>query len=156
MEAYVYHATYEINRESIEKDGLQRCHKTNWSGMYMADALFFAFTPKQAMDYCQRANGLDDKSIAENIVVFAVPVDRLDMDEVGYDYNNYCESLSDINSLAYHKDVPPEDLKLLTHEEIDKFDESAPWFEEWEYGTDAQRQVFENIAQTFEEEIGSR
>ena len=98
----VYHATTASNAGHIKTEGLKINQPGNWDDIRTNDCIFFAFSAEVAIDYVETSDTYDDSKV----VVFSVDTSDLDMDSIGYDWNNRCEELDDINSFAYYEEVP--------------------------------------------------
>ena len=103
---YLYHATKQEYLDSILTNGLLvNSGNKNWSDMYVDDGIFLAFNAKVASDYTSQ--------VSDNIVILKVRYDKLDGDAFEYDWNNYCEYTSDINSCKYLKNIPAQDIEVV-------------------------------------------
>jgi len=104
----LYHATSRKNTESILREGLKRGHPSNWNGMCMQDMLYLAVNPETARNYVETS----DTYQGEGIDVFRIDAEKLDQNQIGYDWNNRCEYEDDINSVSYNADIPAEFIKI--------------------------------------------
>lgn len=138
----LFHATTADKVDSILKKGLLTGQSPNWEGMNMRDALYFAFTPEVACDYCQTAESYNE----EDVAVFSVDLKDLDEKEIGYDWNNRCEYYHDINSVAYFSNVEPNRLSLLSDDEIDNTPEQ-------DINSYKGTLLYERVLRVFDEEV---
>ena len=100
---YLYHATDEQNLNSIlEKGLLINSGQNNWQDMYCDGKIFLAFDSSVAEDYADCAD-----NPPEETVILKINFDYLNQSSFGYDWNNRCEYLADINSCVYLQDIPP-------------------------------------------------
>lgn len=122
-ELYLYHATDRKNLESILEYGLLiDPPQHNWEGMtdnYYEKVIFLAFGPSIAEDYCSCQD-----NAPEDIVILKVKLNALNVNAIGYDWNNRCEYHNDINSIVYRQDIPASILSPATTTEEDmEFDD---------------------------------
>lgn len=112
---FLYHATDSRNIPSILKKGLlTHPPKHNWDRMTdNAEVIYLAFNAETAMSY---AENQDEMPAA--ITVLKINVDALEPYEFGYDWQNRCEYMRDINSCVYEKDIPPEAISLCSTKDI--------------------------------------
>ncbi len=143
----LYHATYAENKESIQKDGIKRFCPQNFDGMCMNDCIYFAFHPEAAIAYAEGADTYE----GQEIIVFSVDAEDLDLLCVGYDWNNLCEYENDINSIAYHGDVESRYLSVLTKDEIEKAEEVV--FSDLKHLDDRASEIWDIIGNIFDEEV---
>lgn len=110
---YLFHATDKKNLESIMQNGLLiNPPKTNWKGMtdsYYQKCIFLAFSPEVAEGYVR-----DQDNPPDEIVMLRISLDSLTSTAFDYDWNNRCEYRSDINSVVYKKDIPPNSLSICS------------------------------------------
>lgn len=106
---YLYHATFEANKESILKNGLQLPNgKENFKGMYAGEYIYLAQTPEQAASFAELAENVPEKWL-DKIIVFKVEVDMEDLD---LDPNNKDDNETGMTFICpYH--IKPEALTLL-------------------------------------------
>ena len=144
----LYHATFGDDRvEKIRKEGLKINQPGNWNDINTEDCVFFAFSPSVAIDYAEAAETYDDS----DVVVFSADASDLDLEKVGYDWNNRCEYRNEINSLAYRADVPADVLHEMTAEEIENADELI--FSDLECLDEDANEIWGNLLDTFEYEV---
>lgn len=105
---FLYHATTEDRLKSVKKYGLLKNKESNWEGMQMNGYIYLAFDPSVAEDYVRETDNYDD----QEIVVLKVDSKYLDTERICYDYNNHCETIEYINSIAYDGNIPAKYLQI--------------------------------------------
>lgn len=143
----VYHATTARNAGHIKTEGLKINQPGNWDDIRTNDCIFFAFSAEVAIDYVETSDTYDDSKI----VVFSVDTSDLDMDSIGYDWNNRCEELNDINSFAYYEEVPSGVLHKMTEDEIDEAEMTE--FSDLPYLDADARDIYDALSDTFMYEV---
>ncbi len=142
----LYHATTKDKLSSIMKKGIVRGCPSNFEGMDMLDAVYLALNPNAAIAYAECADTYNN----EEIVVICVNVDALNFDEIRYDWNNRCEYEREINSIAYHADIPADLLRVLSKEEI----EETPEYRLSDFEDSSKEyDIYNIIADIFDEEV---
>ena len=116
---YLYHATSIKNKPSIDKHGLLIGCKSNWQHMHTSKSIYLAVNPNVAEDYAVTSDTYD----GEEIVIYQVDINDIDQSKVYYDWNNFCEYSSEINSVEYRDNIPPDLLSLAKerNQEIEDF-----------------------------------
>ena len=100
---FLYHATDKKNLDSIlEKGLLTNSGQNNWNDMYCEGKIFLAFNPSVAEDYADCSD-----NPPEETVILKIKFEALNQSAFEYDWNNRCEYSSDINSVVYLQDIPP-------------------------------------------------
>ena len=110
---FLYHATTEDRLKSIKKYGLLKNKESNWDEMQMNGYIYFSFDPEVAEDYVYESDNYDD----QDVVILKVDSSVLDLNKICYDYNNHCETIEDINSIAYDGNIPPKDIQIGSTED---------------------------------------
>lgn len=137
---YLYHATDKKNLDSIMKSGLLTSPPHhNWEGMHCEGKVFLAFDAAVAEDYV-----MSSENPPEEAVILKIPLDTLAEDQIGYDWNNRCEYVSDINSCTYSLDISPDCIFIAL------CNEPAQTLEDFK-GTE----FYERVIRVFEEEVES-
>ena len=100
---FLYHATDKKNLDSIlEKGLLTNSGQNNWEDMYCEGKIFLAFNPSVTEDYVYSSD-----NSPEDVVILKIKFDALNQSAFRYDWNNRCKYSSDINSVVYLQDIPP-------------------------------------------------
>lgn len=108
---YLYHATGKENLKSVMSKGLLISPpKHAYASEIGLDALmgkiFLALSADAAEAYAEVSEAFDD------IVVFKIKLDDLNITKFKYDRNNRCEHTDDINSCVYTDDIPANIISL--------------------------------------------
>lgn len=128
---YLYHATYSIYLDSIMSKGLlAHPNSTNWQGMDMLDGVYLALDSEAAISYAETSDFLDEYDGDEDIdiILLKIPYTALDESAFSYDYNNQCEYYTDINSCIYEKNIPANNIQIVSnpnsepYQDIDSFE----------------------------------
>lgn len=111
MAEWLYHATYRKNLASIKKTGLGGKRRKNWN-FSEDNTVCLALDPYEANSYCECADEVPDKVFDSGIIVFAIKVNDLDLDFLKQD-----ENLIDVESYAYKKIIPVENLYIISEKD---------------------------------------
>jgi len=108
---YLYHATDRANLSSILKHGLlinPPSHAyASFGESCLYDRVFLAFNAESAYCYAECSD-----NEPEDIVVLKISYTSLNSECFGYDWNNRCEYLKEINSCVYRKDIPARFIEI--------------------------------------------
>lgn len=146
----LYHATYTESVPSIMANGLRPCSRHNWDGGYdLEGKVFLAFDPAVAEDYLTAANTYDGSPIS----ILEIDSKNINIDKIGYDWNNCCESEADINSIAYAGVI----RKFRIMQEDDLMAITQPvQFADLGHGDDDAQRIYWIIADVFDEQVASK
>ena len=143
----LYHATSVKNKETILKEGILRNKPQNFDGISMRGYIYFAFDAEAAISFVESSDTFE----GEEIVVFSVNSEDLDLTRIAYDWNNRCEYESEIISIAYDGNIDPRCLSLLTKEEIERA--VSREFSDLKHIDDSSRSIWEKVGSIFDEEV---
>jgi len=140
-ELFLYHGTSIYNKNAIDHDGLKAGCSPNWEDMYTEGAIYLAFSPAIAEDYVTAS----PKYAGEEVVIYQIAISSLNEDKIYYDWNNRCETHTDINSVAYKGHIPPQNIREINALQADDEYQDIDSFK----GTI----LYERVMGTFEEEV---
>jgi len=133
----LYHATFNVNKHSILKEGLVIGKKRSWGGQVDVNCIYLATDPDIAYDFCECADEIDDDAYdvyESGIVVLEIDTSLLDIDEHSLfpdpniifdeeahrfntdkeDYEDSDEYEDVIYAFAYTKNIPPSAITVYS------------------------------------------
>lgn len=106
---YLYHATNKKYLNNILTGGLiLNPPHHNFQDMWCDGKIYLAFSSEVAREYFKMAGGR-----SSDCVVLRINFDKLSPHSFEYDWNNRCEYTSDIDSVAYTKEIPSECISIF-------------------------------------------
>lgn len=112
MAEYVYHITTKSNEDSIDKNGLIINHNQTNHDYYTKEQIFLGFNPNDCIELVSDMIE-DNLKPKEDLILYRIPIDKLDLDEIGYDFNMKLDDYDDIISFTYHKDIEPSVIEKI-------------------------------------------
>ena len=113
MKDKLYHASYNVFKNSILLEGLRTGMKPNWQDMENSGLIYLANSPEVAESFAECAD-VEDEIMKSGICIFAIDVSKLDETLLEHDPNILFEE--EVYSFVYSKNIPPSALKLIGNE----------------------------------------
>lgn len=113
MKDKLYHASYNVFKNSILLEGLRTGRKPNWQDMQNSGLIYLANSPEVAESFAECAD-VEDEIMESGICIFAIDVSKLDETLLEHDPNILFEE--EVYSFVYSKNIPPSALKLIGNE----------------------------------------